>query len=470
MTETITADLVIIGAGPGGYVAAIRAAQLGMSTVIIDKRETLGGTCLNVGCIPSKALLQSSHLYHQAQHEFAEHGITAAPKLDLPVMLSRKQKVVGDLTKGIDFLMKKNKVTRLKGHASITQPGEVCIRKGKDSGKVIACKNILIATGSQSTPLAGVEVDEKNIVTSTGALDFAKVPKHLLVIGAGVIGLELGSVWARLGAQVTVVEFLDHITPGIDSEIAKAFKKILEKQSLNFRMQTKVTGATVVKSSVNVTLEPAAGGVVETLAVDKVLLCIGRMPYTEGLGLEALGVTMSERGVIAVDKNYQTNIAGIYAIGDCIPGAMLAHKAEDEAVAAVERMAGQATHINYAAIPGVIYTDPEVATVGASEDVLKQQGRSYRVGKFPFSANSRARATGQGDGLVKILADAQSDEILGAHILGSEAGTMIHEIACLMEFSASAEDLARCTHAHPTLAEAIKEAALAACGQGALHI
>lgn len=465
-----TADLVIIGAGPGGYVAAIRAGQLGLKTVIVDKRPSLGGTCLNVGCIPSKALLHSSHLYHQATHDFAEHGITAKPKIDIAAMLKRKDKVVKDLTKGIDFLMKKNKIRRLEGMACITSATEVEITSGKDAGETISCKNILIATGSESTPLPGIAVDEKNIVTSTGALEFAEVPKKLLVIGAGVIGLELGSVWARLGSEVSVIEFLDHITPGMDGEVSKTFQKMLEKQGIKFTLQTKVTDAKVTKSGVEVTMESASGGEAHKQKVDKVLLCIGRRPFTDGLGLEQVGVACDERGFITVDSRYQTSVAGIYAIGDCIPGPMLAHKAEDEGAVCVEMMCGQSGHIDYNAIPGVIYTDPEVAHVGATEEQLKAEGRDYRVGKFPFSANSRARATGQGEGFVKILADAKTDQILGGHIIGADAGTLIHEIALLMEFTASAEDLARCTHAHPTLNEAVKEAALAASGLGAIHI
>ena len=463
-------DLVIIGAGPGGYVAAIRAGQLGLNVAIVDKRSSLGGTCLNVGCIPSKALLQSSHLYHQAAHDFASHGITATPKIDVAQMQKRKGKVVTDLTKGIDYLMKKNKVRRIEGTAAIRSASEVEIVTGKDAGTFLACQNILIATGSESTPLSGITVDEENIVTSTGALDFAEVPKKLLVIGAGVIGLELGSVWARLGSEVSVVEFLDHITPGMDGEISKTFKKMLEKQGLKFTLQTKVTAAKSTKSGVTVTMEAAAGGNEQKVNVDKVLLCIGRRPYTQDLGLEDVGVELDQRGFITVNARYETSIAGIYAIGDCIPGPMLAHKAEDEGAVCVEMITGQSGHIDYNAIPGVIYTDPEVANVGATEEQLKAEGRDYRVGKFPFSANSRARAVGQGDGFVKILSDAKTDQILGGHIIGPDAGTLIHEISLLMEFSASAEDLARCTHAHPTLNEAVKEAALAASGMGAMHI
>ena len=465
-----TVDLVIIGAGPGGYVAAIRAGQLGLRAVIVEKRETLGGTCLNVGCIPSKALLQSSHLYHQSVHDFADHGIVTKAKIDVSQMLKRKDKVVEDLTKGIGFLMKKNKIRHVSGVATITAPGKVEIVAGKDKGEVIETDKILIATGSESTPLPGVEVDEEQIVTSTGALEFSSVPKKLLVIGAGVIGLELGSVWSRLGAEVEVVEFLDHVTPGMDGEICTEFKKILEKQGIKFRMQTRVTSAKAGKSGVKVTMEPATGGEATTMTVDKVLLSIGRRPYTARLGLEKLGVEMDKRGIITVDAQYETSVAGIYAIGDCIPGAMLAHKAEDEGAVCVEMMAGQRGHIDYNAIPGVVYTHPEVANVGATEEDLKADGRKYAVGKFPFMANSRGRAVGETEGFVKILAEQGSDKILGGHILGPDAGTLIHEISLLMEFSASAEDLARCTHAHPTLNEAVKEAALAASGLGAMHI
>lgn len=454
-------DVVVIGGGPGGYVAAIRAAQLGLKTACVEMRGRLGGTCLNVGCIPSKALLQSSEFFHEASHSFADHGIVVKPKLDLKAMMSRKDKIVGDLTKGIEFLFKKNKVDYVIGRGHIDAPGKVSVTEGKDKGKVLETANIIIATGSESTPLPGIEVDEKTVVTSTGALDFDKVPKHLVVIGGGVIGLELGSVWSRLGAEVTVVEFMDRITPGMDGEVSKTFQRILTKQGLSFKMKTKVTGAKKTKTGVELTMEPAAGGDPETLACDKLLLCIGRRPYTEGLGLEALGVEKDPRGVIQVDAHYKTNVDGIYAIGDCIPGAMLAHKAEDEGVVLAEILAGQKPHINYDAIPGVIYTWPEVADVGATEESLKAQGRAYKAGKFPFSANSRGRANDATDGFVKILADAETDKVLGAHIIGPGAGDLIHEIVTIMEFGGSAEDVARTCHAHPTYSEAVKEAALA---------
>jgi dihydrolipoamide dehydrogenase len=456
-----TYDLVVIGGGPGGYVAAIRAAQLGLKVACVEMRGSLGGTCLNVGCIPSKAMLQSSEFYHEAQHSFANHGIVVSPKLDLKAMLARKSKIVGDLTKGIEFLFKKNKVDYIKGRGHIDAPGTVSVTEGDDKGKTLSTKNILIATGSESTPLPGIEVDEKSIVTSTGALEFEAVPKHLVVIGGGVIGLELGSVWKRLGADVTVIEFLDRITPTMDGEVSKNFQRILKKQGLDFKMKTKVTGAKKVKSGVELTMEPADGGDAEKMTCDKVLLCIGRRPYTDGLGLDELGVERDKRGVIQVDAHYKTNVDGIYAIGDCIPGQMLAHKAEDEGVVVAEMLVGQKPHINYDAIPGVIYTWPEVADVGASEERLKKEGRAYKVGKFPFSANSRGKANDATEGFVKILADAETDKVLGAHIIGPGAGDIIHEIVTIIEFGGSAEDIARTCHAHPTYSEAVKEAAMA---------
>lgn len=459
MSET-TYDVVIIGGGPGGYVAAIRAAQLGLKTACVEFRGTLGGTCLNVGCIPSKALLQSSEFFHEAQHGFENHGIIVKPKLDLGQMLARKSKIVSDLTKGIEFLFKKNKVDYIKGRGHIDAPGKVSVTEGPDKGKTLEAKNIVIATGSESTPLPGMEIDEKTIVTSTGALEFDKVPKHLVVIGAGVIGLELGSVWKRLGAEVTVIEFLDRVTPTMDGDVSKNFARILKKQGLKFKLKTKVTGAKKTKTGVTLTMEPAAGGDEETLDCDKVLVCIGRRPYTEGLGLEELGVA-TERGVIQIDGQYKTSVDGIYAIGDCVPGPMLAHKAEDEGVAIAEILAGQKPHINYDAIPGVVYTWPEVAEVGATEEKLKEAGIKYKAGKFPFSANSRGKANDATDGFVKILADAESDKVLGAHIIGPAAGDLIHEIVTIIEFGGSAEDVARTCHAHPTYAEAVKEAALA---------
>ncbi len=459
-------DLVVIGGGPGGYVAAIRAAQLGMNVACVEKRGSLGGTCLNVGCIPSKAMLQSSHLFAEAQHDFASHGIKLDKvALDLKTMLARKDKVVMDLTQGVEFLFKKNKITYVKGAGKITAPGEVQV-DGKDTLKT---KNILIATGSDVAPLPGVEIDEKQIVSSTGALELAKVPKRMVVVGAGYIGLEMGSVWSRLGAEVVVVEFLDRILPGMDGEIAKQFQRILKKQGLEFKLGTKVTAAKTAKSGVALTLEPAKGGDAETLQADAVLVAIGRRPYTEGLGLETVGVQADNRGFITIDHAYQTNVPGIFAIGDVVPGPMLAHKAEEEGVAVAEIMAGQAGHVNYETVPGIVYTWPEVATVGKTEEQLKEAGVDYKVGKFPFTANSRARCNQQTDGLVKVIADAKTDRVLGVHIIGPEAGDMIHEAVMLMEFAGSAEDLARSFHGHPTFNEAVMEAALAVHGRS-IHI
>ena len=458
-------DLLIIGAGPGGYVCALRAAQLGMKVAVAEKRATLGGTCLNVGCIPSKALLQSSENYAALTHDFAAHGITATGiGLDLAKMQARKAEVVSANVKGVEYLFRKNKVTWLKGEARIAAPGKVVV-----AGTEYAARQIVIATGSESMPLPGVPVDEERIVTSTGGLELDAVPKHLVVIGGGVIGLELGSVWRRLGAAVTVVEFLDRILPGMDKEIATAFQRILAKQGMKFRLGSKVTAATAGADGVTLTVEPAKGGAAEQFAADVVLLAIGRRPVTAGLGLEELGVALDERGRVRTDAHYATNIPGIYAIGDAIAGPMLAHKAEDEGVALAELLAGQAGHVNYAAIPGIVYTWPEVASVGATEEELKAAGTAYNVGKFPFTANGRARAMGDTDGMVKILADKTTDRLLGAHILGPDAGALIAELVTAMEFGASAEDVARICHAHPTLSEAVKEAALAVDGR-ALHI
>ena len=453
-------DLIVIGAGPGGYVAAIRAAQLGLKTACIEKRGTLGGTCLNVGCIPSKALLHSSEKFEEAQSHLAEHGVKVGKvELDLKTLMARKDKVVDDLTKGIGFLFKKNKVTNITGAAKISKPGEVVVTAdGKD--ETYTATNILIATGSEVAPLPGVEIDEARIVSSTGALALSKVPGHLVVVGGGYIGLEMGSVWRRLGSKVTVVEFLDAIVPNMDAEIGKAMHKTLEKQGMEFKLGTKVTGAKTTKSKVTLTVEPAQGGDAEDIACDVVLVSIGRKPFTDGLGLEDAGVDMDDRGVIQVDENFKTNVDGIYAIGDVIPGAMLAHKAEEEGIACVERLAGQATHINYDAIPSVVYTWPEAASVGKTEEQLKADGVAYNKGSFPFMANSRARANGDTDGFVKILAEQATDEVLGVHIIGPDAGTMIAELALAMEFGASSEDIARTCHAHPTLNEAVKEAAL----------
>jgi dihydrolipoamide dehydrogenase len=460
-------DLIVIGAGPGGYVAAIRAAQLGLKTACVEKRGSLGGTCLNVGCIPSKALLESSHLYAEASNDFEKHGIKLTKvELDLKAMMARKDKVVGQLTKGIEFLFKKNKVEYVKGAGQITAPGEVTV----DGKQKLAAKRILIATGSEVMPLPGVAIDEKQIVSSTGALALAKVPKSMVVIGAGYIGLEMGSVWSRLGAKVTVVEFLDRICPGMDGETAKMLQRLLKRQGLDFKLGSKVTAAKANKSGVSLTVEPAAeDGAAETLKADVVLVAIGRRPYTEGLGLEALGVAIDNRGFIQVDGKFQTNVEGIFAIGDAIPGPMLAHKAEEEGIAAVEIMAGQHGHVNYETVPGVVYTWPEVATVGKTEEELKDAGIEYKTGKFPFAANSRAKANDDTDGFVKILADAKSDWVLGAHIIGPDAGTLIHEAVMAMEFGGAAEDIARAFHAHPTLNEAVKEAALAVEGRP-IHI
>ncbi|MCH7937034.1 MAG: dihydrolipoyl dehydrogenase [Proteobacteria bacterium] len=469
-------DLVVIGGGPGGYVAAIRAAQLGLRTAIVDKLGALGGTCLNVGCIPSKALLQSSHHFEFAAEEFAHHGIkTTGLTLDLKTMMGRKDKVVQELTQGIAFLMKKNKIEYVVGEGRITGPGEVAVKPAKkgDKKQVLKTENIIIATGSDVTPLAGVKIDEKRIVSSTGALELKGVPQTLVVVGAGVIGLELGSVWGRLGAKVTVVEFLDHILPGMDAEVSKQMQRILAKQGIEFKLSSKVTAAKASKAGVTLSIEAVSGekggGKKETLKADVVLVAIGRRPYIEGLGLDKAGVEMDDHGFIKIDEDFQTNVEGIFAIGDVIGGAMLAHKAEDEGVVAVEIMAGQSGHIDYDAIPGVVYTWPEVANLGKTEEQLKEAGVDYRVGKFPFTANSRARCNADADGFVKILADATTDAVLGCHIIGPEAGDLIQEVAVAMELSASAEDIARISHGHPGLSEAVKEAALGVDGR-AVHI
>ena len=464
-------DLIVIGGGPGGYVAAIRAAQLGMRVGCIEKRATLGGTCLNVGCIPSKALLQSSHFFAEAGHGFAQHGIAVgALALDLPAMMARKSKVVHDLTQGIAFLFRKNKIDHLHGTGTIVAPGRVDLApaNGGDA-RALTAKRILIATGSDVATIPGISIDEQRIVSSTGALELAEVPKRMVVIGGGAIGLELGSVWRRLGADVVVVEFLDQILAGIDGEIAKAMQRILQKQGLRFKLASKVSSASPDGSGVSLTVEPVKGGAAEQLQADIVLLSVGRRPCTDGLGLDGIGVKRDNRGYIAVDHAYETSVAGIYAIGDVIGGKMLAHKAEEEGIAAVELMAGQAGHVNYEAIPAIVYTWPEVAAVGQTEEQLKADGVAYRVGKFPFTANSRARCNADADGLVKLLADAKTDRLLGGHIVGPEAGDLIQEVVAAMEFGGSAEDLARTSHGHPGLAEAIKEAALAVAGR-AIHI
>ncbi len=454
MTDTF--DLIVIGAGPGGYVAAIKAAQLGMKVACVEKRGTLGGTCLNVGCIPSKALLQSSELYAEMQHA-SEHGIEVGKvKMDVKKLLKRKDEVVDGLTKGISGLFAKNKVTWLKGEGVITDPNIVAV-----DGKVYEAKHILIATGSDVMPLPNVEIDEERVVSSTGALELSEVPKKLVVIGGGYIGLEMGTVWGRLGAKVEVVEFADSIVPAMDGDVRKEFKKILEKQGMSFRLKTKVTSVERKGKKVKVTVEPAAGGDAETIEADVVLVAIGRKAHTDGLGLDALGIATDQRGCIEVNAHYQTSVPSIYAIGDVIKGPMLAHKAEEEGVACVEMLAGQKPHVNYDAIPGVVYTWPEVATVGKTEEELKAAGVAYNAGKFPFLANSRGRASGNSQGFVKILADKATDRVLGVHIIGAEAGTMIAEAVLAMEFGASSEDIARTCHAHPTMNEAVKEAALA---------
>ena len=462
-------DVVIIGGGPGGYVAAIRAAQLGFNTACVEKRDTLGGTCLNVGCIPSKALLQSSHHYEMAEHEFASHGVDIKGlKLNLKTMMARKDSVVDDLTKGIAFLFKKNKISHFIGSGKISAPGVVEINSGKKT-ETINAKNIVIATGSSSADLAGIDVDEKQIVTSTGALALKDVPKTMVVIGGGVIGLELGSVWRRLGAEVTVVEFLENILPGMDGEVVKQATRTFKKQGMKFKLATKVTSAKAGKGGVELTLEAAGGGSAEKMKADVVLVSVGRKPHTDGLGLENIGVATDKRGFISVDAHYQTSVPGIYAIGDVIGGAMLAHKAEEEGVACMEILAGQSAHVNYGAIPGVVYTHPEIAALGKTEEQLKAGAIEYNVGKFPFSANSRARANADSEGFVKILADKNTDRVLGCHIIGPGAGELIQEIALAMEFEGAAEDVARTCHAHPGTAEAVKEAALAAIGR-AIHI
>ena len=463
-------DVVVIGGGPGGYVAAIRAAQLGMKTACVEMRGSLGGTCLNVGCIPSKELLHASHMFEEAQKGFGKLGVKVeGVSLDLGQMMKTKTQVVNGLTKGIEFLFKKNKIDYVKGKGRIAAPGKVEVSGLDGNEQTLETKNIIIATGSEAMPLPGVEVDEKTVVTSTGALELQAVPEHLVLIGGGIIGLEMGVVWHRLGAKVTVVEFLDRIVPGVDLEVAKEMQKLLKKQGFDFKLSTKVTQAEKTDAGVRLTLEPAKGGDAETLECDTVLLAIGRRPFTESLGLDNAGIALDERGRIPVNERFETGVAGIYAIGDVITGPMLAHKAEEEGVACVEIMAGQHPHIDYNLIPGVVYTHPEIAWVGKTEEQLKEEGHAYAVGKFPFMANSRARASGDSDGFVKILADKETDEVLGVHIIGADAGTMIAEAVIAMEFKASAEDIARSSHAHPTLNEAIKEAAFAVAGR-AIHI
>ena len=452
-------DVIIIGGGPGGYNGAIRAGQLGLKVAVVEKRETLGGTCLNVGCIPSKSLLHASEMFALADTQFAGMGIDVTPKLNLPTMMKQKDESVGQLTKGIEFLMKKNRVDWIKGAGRFAGPGKVEVTDAAGAKTVLEAKSVVIATGSRPTPLPGVAVDQKRIVDSTGALTLPEVPGHLVVIGAGVIGLELGSVWRRLGAKVTVVEYLDHITPGIDGETAKALQRSLTKQGMTFKLGAKVTGAKVGKADVELSVEPAAGGAAETISADYVLVAIGRQPFTDNLGLDAVGVTPDRRGFIDTD-HFATSAPGVYAVGDVTHGPMLAHKAEDEAVACIEIIAGKAGHVNYDVIPGVIYTAPEVATVGKTEEELKAAGVAYKVGKFPFAANSRAKVNHEADGFVKVLADATTDRILGVHMIGPGVGEMIGEYCVAMEFSASSEDVARTCHPHPTRSEALRQAAM----------
>ena len=457
-------DVIVIGGGPGGYVCAIRCAQLGLKTACVEGRETLGGTCLNVGCIPSKALLHATHSLHEAEHNFAKMGLKGkSPSVDWTQMLAYKDDVIGQNTKGIEFLFKKNKVTWLKGWGSIPAAGQV-----KVGDEVHNARSIVIATGSEPSSLPGIEIDEKTVVTSTGALALPKVPKSMVVIGAGVIGLEMGSVYARLGAEVTVVEFLDAITPGMDGEVQKTFQRILGKQGLKFIMGAAVQGVKTAKGKNTVTYKLRKDDSEATVEAEVVLVATGRKPFTDGLGLEALGVEMEKRGQVKTDDHWQTSVKGIYAIGDAITGPMLAHKAEDEGMAVAEVIAGKHGHVNYGVIPGVIYTTPEVASVGKTEDQLKEEGRAYKVGKFSFMGNGRAKAVFQGEGFVKILADKETDRILGCHIIGPSAGELIHEICVGMEFGAAAEDIALTCHAHPTFSEAVREAALA-CGDGAIH-
>jgi dihydrolipoamide dehydrogenase len=458
-------DVIVIGSGPGGYVAAIRCAQLGLKTACVEGRKTLGGTCLNVGCIPSKALLHATHMLHEAEHNFDEMGLKGkAPSVDWKQMLTYKDKTIETNTKGIEFLFKKNKVDWLKGWGSIPEAGKV-----KVGDEVHEAKNIIIASGSEAASLPGVEVDEKTVVTSTGALELGKIPKKMVVIGAGVIGLELGSVYARLGTEITVVEFLDAITPGMDPEVQKTFQRMLKKQGINFVMGAAVQKTEVAKGKATVSYKLRKDDSEHEIEADTVLVATGRKPVVKGMGLDDLGVKMTERGQIAVNEHWETSVKGVYAIGDVIEGPMLAHKAEDEGMAAAEVIAGKHGHVNYGVIPGVIYTHPEVASVGETEATLKDAGRAYKVGKFSFMGNARAKAVFAGDGFVKLIADKETDRILGCHIIGPGAGDLIHEVCVAMEFGASAQDLAMTCHAHPTYSEAVREAALA-CGDGAIHM
>ena len=457
-------DVIVIGAGPGGYVCAIRCAQLGLKTAVVEGRETLGGTCLNVGCIPSKALLHATHMLHEAEHNFTEMGLKGkSPSVDWKQMMAYKEKTIGQNTQGIEYLFKKNKIDWLKGWGSI--PGAGKVKVGDDT---FDAKHIIIASGSDVATLPGVEIDEETVVSSTGALSLKKPPKKLVVIGAGVIGLELGSVYQRLGAEVTVIEYLDAITPGMDAEVQKSFQKLLKKQGLTFVMGAAVQGVETLKTKAKVTYKMRKDDSEHTVDADTVLVATGRKPYTDGLGLEAVGVELTDRGQVKTDAHFATNVPGIYAIGDAIAGPMLAHKAEDDGMALAETLAGQAGHVDYNLVPGVIYTHPEVANVGQTEEQLKEAGRAYKVGKFSFMGNGRAKANFAGDGFVKILADKETDRILGCHIIGPAAGDLIHEVCVAMEFGAAAEDLARTSHAHPTYSEAVREAALA-CGDGPIH-
>jgi dihydrolipoamide dehydrogenase len=463
-------DLVVIGTGPGGYVCAIRAAQLGMKVAVVEKRATHGGTCLNVGCIPSKALLHASEMFEQAGLSFARMGIgVGTPKLDLAALMKFKDEGVDGNVKGVDYLLKKNKIDSVHGTGRIAAPGKVEVKEADRKTQTLETKNIVIATGSDVAKLKGVEIDGKRIVTSDQAIALDAVPQRLLVIGAGVIGLELGSVWRRLGAQVTVVEFLDRILPGLDNEVGRQSQRLLEKQGIAFKLGCKVTGVDSSGAALKAKIEPAQGGAAETVEADVVLVAIGRVPYTDGLGLDEAGVKKDNRGRVIVDAHFATSVEGVYAIGDVIAGPMLAHKAEDEGIAAAEILAGQAGHVNYDVIPNVVYTFPEIASVGKTEEELKEAGVAYNTGKFPFTANGRAKANHQTDGFVKILADAKTDRVLGVHIVGSDAGNMIAEAAVAMEFGAAAEDIARTCHAHPTLPEAVKEAALAVAKR-AIHM
>ncbi len=468
MAETY--DLIVIGTGPGGYVCAIRAAQLGLKVAVVEKRAQHGGTCLNVGCIPSKALLHASELYEEAGHKFAGMGINVSPTLDLAQMQAFKYEGIKGNVDGIAYLLKKNKIDAFHGLGRIDGTGQVSVIADTGETTALATRNIVIATGSDVANLPGIEIDEKTVVSSTGALELDTVPAKMLVIGAGVIGLELGSVWRRLGSEVHVVEYLDRILPGMDEEVAKQFQRILARQGMSFQLGAKVTGVTAgANGGHSVSVEPAAGGDAQTVDADVVLVCIGRVPFTDGLGLEAAGVEMEGRGMVKVDAHFQTNVAGIYAIGDVIRGPMLAHKAEDEGIAVAEILAGQAGHVNYDVIPGVIYTAPEVASIGKTEEELKEAGIAYTVGKFPFMANGRAKVNKTADGFVKVLADQATDRILGVHMIGPHVGELIAEAAVIMEFGGSAEDLARTCHAHPTLTEAVKEAAMAVAGR-AVHM